>query len=51
MYLYPGMVFEKWVTRDCLKCMRNVPVDLERLTIVAIIGIIVAETYFRRKVG
>ena len=39
------------VTRDCLKCMRKVPVDRERLTMVVIIRRIVAETSFRRKVG
>ena len=39
------------VTRDCLKCMGKVPVDRERLTMVVIIGRIVAETSFRRKVG
>ena len=38
------------VTRDCLKCMEKVPVDRERLTMVVIIGRIVAETSFR-KVG
>ena len=31
--------------------MRKVPVDRERLTMVVIIGRIVAETCFRRKVG
>ena len=39
------------VTRDCLKCMGKVPVDRERLTMVVIIGRIVAETSFRRKMG
>ena len=39
------------VTRDCLNCMGKVPVDRERLTMVVIIGRIVAETYFRRNVG
>ena len=39
------------VTRDCLKCMGQVTVDRERLTMVVIIGRIVAETSFRRKVG
>ena len=39
------------VTRDCLKCMEKVPVDSERLNMVVIIGRIVAETSFRRKVG
>ena len=39
------------VTRDCLKCMGKVPVDMERFTIVVIIGRIVSETCFRRKVG
>ena len=38
------------VTRDCLKCMGKVPVDRKRLTMVVIIGRIVAETSFRRKV-
>ena len=38
------------VTRDCLKCMGKVPVDRERLTMVVIIGRIVPETCFRRKV-
>ena len=39
------------LTRDCLKCMEKVPVGRERLTTVVIIGRIVAETCFRRKVG
>ena len=39
------------VTRVSLKCMRKVPVDRERLTMVVIIGRIVAETCFRRKMG
>ena len=39
------------VTRDCLKCMGKVPVDRKRLTMVVIIGRIVAETCFTRKVG
>ena len=39
------------VTRDCLKFMGKVPVDSERFTMVVIIGRIVAETCFRRKVG
>ena len=39
------------VTRDCLKCMGNVTVDRERFTMVVIIGRIVAETCFKRKVG
>ena len=39
------------VTRDCLKCMGKVPVDRERFTMVVIIGRIVAETSFRRKMG
>ena len=38
------------VTRDCLKCMGEVPVDRERLIMVVIRGRIVAETSFRRKV-
>ena len=38
------------VTRDCLKWMGKVPVDRERFIMVVIIGRIVAETYFRRKV-
>ena len=51
MYLYRGMVFlRSWVTRDCLKCMGKVPVDRKRFTMVVIIGRIVAETCFRRKV-
>ena len=37
------------VTRDCLKCMGKVSVDKETLTMVVIIGKIVAETCFRRK--
>ena len=37
------------VTRYCLKW--KVAVDRERLTMVVIIGRIVAETSFRRKVG
>ena len=45
------MVFRSGVTRDCLKCMGKVLVDRKRLTIVAIIGRIVAETCFRTKVG
>ena len=39
------------VTRDCLKCMGKVPVDREILPMVVIIGRIVVETSFRRKVG
>ena len=39
------------LTRDCLNCLRKVPVDRERLTMVVIIGRIVAETSFRRNVG
>ena len=39
------------MTRDCLNCMGKVPVDREILTMVVIIGRIVAETYFRRNVG
>ena len=39
------------VTRDCLKCMGKVPVDRESLTMVVIIGRIIAEICFRRKVG
>ena len=39
------------VTRYCLNCMRKVPVDRERWTMVVIIGRIVAETSFRRNVG
>ena len=39
------------VTRDCLKCMGKVPVYRERFTMVVIIGRIVAETSFRRKMG
>ena len=38
------------ITRDCLKCMGKVPVDRERLTMVVIIGRIVSETSFKRKV-
>ena len=38
------------VTRYCLKCMGKVPVDRERLTMVVIIGRIVEQTCFRRKV-
>ena len=38
------------VTRDCLKCMGKVPFDRKRLTMVVIIGRIVAEICFRRKV-
>ena len=38
------------VTRDCLKCVGKVPVDRERFTMVVIIGRIVAETCFKRKV-
>ena len=38
------------VTRDCLKCTGKVPVDRERLTMVAIIGRIVAETCLRERV-
>ena len=43
--------FRNEVTRDCLKCMGKVPVDCERLTMAVIIGRIVAEACFRRKVG
>ena len=39
------------LTRDCLKCMEKVPVDRERLTMIVIIGRIVAETCFSRKMG
>ena len=39
------------VTRDSLRCMRKVPVDRERFTMVVIIGRIVAETCFMRRVG
>ena len=39
------------VTRDCLNCMGKLPVDRERLTVVVIMGRIVAETSFRRNVG
>ena len=39
------------ITRDRLKCMGKVPVDRERFIMVIIIGRIVAETCFRRKVG
>ena len=39
------------VTRDCLKCIGKVSVDRARFTMVFIIGRIVAETCFRRKVG
>ena len=38
------------VTRNCLKCMGKVPVGRDRFTMVFIIGRIVAETCFRRKV-
>ena len=38
------------VTRDCLKCMGKVAVEMERLTMVVSIGRIVAETCFRMKV-
>ena len=44
MYLDRGMFFSKsGVTRDCLKCMGKVSVDRERVTMVVIIGRIVAE--------
>ena len=40
------------LTMDCLKCMgKGVPVDRERLTMVVIIGRIVKETCFRKKMG
>ena len=42
--------FRSEVTWNCLKCMGQVPVDRKRFTIVVIIGRIVAETCFRRKV-
>ena len=52
MYLYRGMDFlRSMVTRDCLIYMGKVPVDRERFTMVIIIGRMVAETCFRRKVG
>ena len=38
------------VTRDCLNSMGKVPIDRERFTMVIIIGRIVAETCFRKKV-
>ena len=43
--------FRSRVTRDYLNCMGKVPVDRERWTMVVIIGRIVAETCFKRKVG
>ena len=39
------------VTRDCLKCMGKVLVDRERFTMVVLVGRIIAETSFMRKVG
>ena len=39
------------VAMDCLKCTGKVPEDRERFTMVIIIGRMVAETCFRRKVG
>ena len=39
------------VTRDCLRWMGKMPVESVRFTMVVIIGRIVAETSFRRKVG
>ena len=52
MYPYREKVFfRSEVTRDCMKCMGKVPVDKERFIMVEIIGRIVAETCFRRKVG
>ena len=52
MYLYRAIVFfRSRVTRDCMKCMGKVPVDRERLTMVVIIGRIVAEPSFMRKMG
>ena len=39
------------VTRDCLKYLGKVPLDRERFTVVIIIGRIVAEHFFRMKVG
>ena len=41
--------FRSEVTRNCLKCMWKVPVDRKRLTMVIIIGRIVADICFRRK--
>ena len=38
------------VTRDCLKLLEKVAVDMDRFTVVVIIERIVAETCFRRKV-
>ena len=52
MHLYRGMTFlRSGITRDCLKRMGKVPVHRERFTIVVIIGRIVVETCFSRKVG
>ena len=50
MYLYRGMVFGGVGNKDYLKWMGEVPADRERLTMVVIIGRIVTQTSFRRKV-
>ena len=45
MYLYRGMVFEEWGNKGLFE------MNWERLTMIVIIGRIVAETCFRRNVG
>ena len=51
MYLFRWMFFEEWGNKGLLEMHGKVPVDRTRFTMVVIIGRIVAETCFRRKVG
>ena len=46
-----GWFFEEWGNKGLLNCMGKVPVDRERLTMVVIIGRIVADTSFKRNVA
>ena len=48
MYLYPGMVFEEWGNKGFLEMHGK---GTCRFIMVVIIGRIVEETCFRRKVG
>ena len=51
IYFSKDVFFRSGVTRNCLKCMTKVPADVERFIMVVMMGTIVAETFFRRKVG
>ena len=42
--------FEEWGNKGLLEVNEKVPVDRERFIMVIIIGKIIAETYFTRKV-